>query len=63
MVLAYAVVMFESVLVFSPHSSLVGGLSRQTKLTIHWALASLSAILAVGGLAIIFQVSDVSLDL
>ncbi|KAK7499962.1 hypothetical protein BaRGS_00008810 [Batillaria attramentaria] len=52
MVLAYALMMFEAVLVFSRHSSLVEGLSHSVKVTIHWSLASLSAILAVGGLAV-----------
>lgn len=58
MVLAYAVAMFEAVLVFSPHSSLVGSLSRQTKVTIHLLFATTSAFLALGGLAIIFQVKE-----
>ncbi|XP_076468898.1 transmembrane reductase CYB561D2-like [Babylonia areolata] len=58
MVLAYAAAMFEAVLVFSPHSSLVGSLSRQTKVTLHWSLASLSAVLALGGLAVIYQVKE-----
>lgn len=58
MVLAYVAAMFEGVLVYSPHSSLIGGLSRPTKVTIHWSLATFSALLAVGGLAVIFQVCD-----
>ncbi|KAL8567462.1 hypothetical protein ACOMHN_010053 [Nucella lapillus] len=58
MVLAYGAAMFEAVLVFSPHSSLVGGLTRQVKVTLHWVLASLAAVCALGGLAAIFQVKE-----
>ena len=56
MVLAYVAAVFEGVLVYSPHSSLMGNLSRPNKVTIHWSLATLSALLAVGGFAIILQV-------
>lgn len=56
MVLAYMAAMFEAVLVFSPKSSLVPQMSHHVKVTLHWSLAVMSALLAVAGFAVIFQV-------
>ncbi|XP_025107693.1 cytochrome b561 domain-containing protein 2-like [Pomacea canaliculata] len=58
MVLAYMAAMFEAVLVFSPKSSLVPQMSHHVKVTLHWSLAVMSALLAVAGFAVIFQVKE-----
>jgi hypothetical protein len=58
MSLAFVACIFEAVLVFSPHSSLLGSVTHQTKVTVHWMVAVLGAACAVGGFGVIFLVGQ-----
>jgi len=52
--LQFVLLMFESILIFSPESSLLLSYSRAVKANIHGYVMALSAILALGGFLIIY---------
>ncbi|GAB1609885.1 cytochrome b561 domain-containing protein 2-like [Argonauta hians] len=54
MAISFCFLMFEAILIFSPHSSLISLKSRSTKVTWHWVTLLVAFISAVGGIIIIY---------
>ncbi|XP_046353297.2 transmembrane reductase CYB561D2-like [Haliotis cracherodii] len=60
MAIAFLLLMFEGLLVFSPISSFVPRQSRATKVTLHWMLQVTSLTCAIGGFAAIYYNKEIN---
>lgn len=55
MVLSFAFLMVEAILMFSPQSSLILSSPRATKVNFHWILQTSAVVFALGGFAAIYS--------